>query len=217
MTGDGRLSTSSTSATDFSRPTSKGATAPGKRTALRIGNTGSSSPNWTGSSSCRAGLCFLSDMAGLPLAGSIRRKAATYAASSHPKHGKARALDLDRRHAPSGIESVDGEAGHDLGIEKGALLRHHFSRFGHTTDLSHGRRAHEKEGLTAALPQLADRRDGILRVPQVRFRGLGLGGDAEDVLENARVEDRDVGLTKHRRLGAEGRMVRETGRGSQGQ
>ena len=38
MTGDGRLSTSSTSATDFSRPTSNGATAPGK--ARRCGSAG---------------------------------------------------------------------------------------------------------------------------------------------------------------------------------
>src|SRR5690349_14100633 len=65
MTGPGRLSTSSTSATDFSRPTSNGATAPGNSTAFRIGRTGSSSPNWT-SSSERGGIgggwFFFSDM-----------------------------------------------------------------------------------------------------------------------------------------------------------
>src|SRR5258706_15907017 len=65
MTGPGRLSTSSTRATDFSRPTSNGATAPGNSTAFRIGRTGRSSPNWM-SSSERGGKggggFFLSDM-----------------------------------------------------------------------------------------------------------------------------------------------------------
>src|SRR5690606_9587676 len=46
ITGWERPSISSTRATDFSRPTSKGATAPGKRTALRIGRTASSSPKF---------------------------------------------------------------------------------------------------------------------------------------------------------------------------
>src|SRR4051812_13621568 len=50
MTGLSRLCTSSTSATDFSRPTSNGATAPGNSTAFRIGNTASSSPNLMSSS-----------------------------------------------------------------------------------------------------------------------------------------------------------------------
>src|ERR1035441_7699330 len=65
MTGLDRLSTSSTRATDFSRPTSKGATAPGEREALRMGSKGSSAPNWTTSSSGgRGGVggAFLSDM-----------------------------------------------------------------------------------------------------------------------------------------------------------
>src|SRR5262252_7799564 len=66
MTGPGRLSTSSTRATDFSRPTSNGATAAGNSTALRMGKTGSSSPNWI-SSSERGGMgggggFFFSDM-----------------------------------------------------------------------------------------------------------------------------------------------------------
>src|SRR3954464_3262509 len=50
ITGEGWLCTSSTNATDFSLPTSNGATAPGNSTALRIGNTASSSPNRISSS-----------------------------------------------------------------------------------------------------------------------------------------------------------------------
>src|SRR5690554_759929 len=53
-------SMSSTSATDFARPTSKGATAPGKSTAFRIGRMGSSSSSGTRSASSGEGAFFIS-------------------------------------------------------------------------------------------------------------------------------------------------------------
>src|SRR5450755_24185 len=131
MTGDVRLSTSSTSATDFSRPTSNGATAPGKRTALRIGRTGSSSPNWRASSSVDGregggGGAFFSDMVFILAS---QKRPGSGRLSSHPKHASCRAPGSSGRcDLAVGLERVDGETGKDLRVEEGALLRHHLAR-----------------------------------------------------------------------------------------
>src|SRR5258708_29037581 len=75
MTGVGESWTSSTSATDFSRPTSNGATAPGNSTAFRIGSTASSSGNLSSSSLGWTGVCGAGFFFSLMVLAWLRRRA----------------------------------------------------------------------------------------------------------------------------------------------
>ena len=62
------------------------------------------------------------------------------------------------------------------------------------------RRVHEEEDLTLARAELAQRRRTILGIVDVRLCGLRFGRDSEDRLEQAHVEERDIGAAQ--RLGA---------------
>ena len=120
---------------------------------------------------------------------------------------------------------MDGESRRHLGVEEGALLGHHLARLGDGAHLGHGRGVHEKEHVApggralrgGGRPERCEGGAGVLRVPDVRLRGLRLRRDPEDVLEEPRVEDRDVGLAQDRRLPPERRMAGEVDVGAQDQ
>jgi hypothetical protein len=57
---------------------------------------------------------------------------------------------LDRGHLARGLQRVDAQAGHDLGEEERALLRHDLAGLGYFADVCHGGRVHEEEHLPFA-------------------------------------------------------------------
>ena len=101
-------------------------------------------------------------------------------------HAAAARGSASPRDAARGVEGMDGQPGQDLGVEEGALLRHHLPASATGPNVGFTGVAFMRKS-TSPLPgaHVARSPRRVLRVAEVGLGRLRLWGDAEHVLEDA--------------------------------
>ena len=92
------------------------------------------------------------------------------------------------------IEGIDGEAAQELRVEVGGLLGHHVSGEGDLAELIERDGIHEEGDVGAAFGDLLDGFAGVADVAQVTLLADRLRSDAEELIENQRVQADDIEL-----------------------